>query len=183
MPEMIIRDVRVEGPRPKGNLVLEVAGNTPLSWPLLWVASEAGNEGNSLLKIIAHGLGIYVASLAGNYGARVPVVSQGGSGLKFCREGITLATLPQFSAWRGKLRQIEILGCGAAYITPGYEGKEGDGNLLCSRLAQITQANVRASTATQMYNLATMDMGSWEGTVLTYGPLGDVIRVEQAPEN
>ena len=84
MPDMIMRDVRVNGPRPKGSLDLEVAGNTPRSWLLLWVASEAGSEGDSLLKIFAHGLAP-ASFLAGNYGKLIAVYSQGGGGLKFCQ--------------------------------------------------------------------------------------------------
>jgi len=53
--------------------------------------------------------------------------------------------------------------------------------VLCYKLAQITGAKVRASTATQIYDLKTMDFGSWEGTVLTYGPTGSLVRVEHAP--
>ncbi len=53
---------------------------------------------------------------------------------------------------------------------------------LCSRLAKVTGAPVRASTATQYYNAKTMDFGAWEGTVLTYGPKGDVINVETNPK-
>jgi hypothetical protein len=77
------------------------------------------------------------------------------------------------------------------YITPGCDGKEGDGNLLCYRFAQITGTTVRASTATQQYlqhgkyvsSHDSLDFGPWEGTVLTYGPSGAVVKVEQAPAN
>ena len=93
-----------------------------------------------------------------------------------------MATIGKFAPLQGKLKRIDILGCGAAYITPGREGHDGDGNLLCYRLAQITQAYVRASTATQEYsNDGPIDFGKWEGTVLTYGPSGEVVKVEHAP--
>lgn len=80
---------------------------------------------------------------------------------------------------------VDLYACGVAYITPKYEGKVGDGNILCSRMAQILGTCVRASTATQYYNPGTaasgLDFGRWEGTVLTYGPRGDVVNVEHDP--
>jgi len=105
--------------------------------------------------------------------------SQGGSGVQFCKENITLGTVARFAPLRGLLKGIDLLACGAAYITPGFEGREGDGNLLCCRLAQTTQTFVRASTATQLYyGLPAIDFGEWEGTVLTYASSGAVVKVE-----
>jgi hypothetical protein len=56
------------------------------------------------------------------------------------------------------------------------------------KMAQTLQTNVRASTATQVYAAREgwpfaphLDFGLWEGTVLTYGPKGNVIKVEQGP--
>jgi hypothetical protein len=52
-------------------------------------------------------------------------------------------------------------------------------------MAQILDTSVRASTAKQFYTLGSagsgLDFGQWEGTVLTYGPRGDVVNVEHAP--
>jgi hypothetical protein len=182
--ELIIRDVRLSGPRPRGDEVLEVDENTPLDWPFRWIGSKSDQyKGDVSLKILAHGYETRAGFLAGSRGTPLAVYSQGGSGIQFCREGIVLGTISQFVRIRGKVKMIEILGCGAAYITPGCEGREGDGNLLCFRLAQIAQTIVRASTATQIYsNDGPIDMGPWEGTVLTYGPSGAVVKVEHAPE-
>ena len=101
---------------------------------------------------------------------RKRIESQGGWGLWFCAQNLILDTLNEFFPWYRKVKQIDILGCGAAYITPGREGKAGDGNFLCYRLAQITGSYVRASTAAQNY--VGMDFGPWEGTVITYAPTG-----------
>lgn len=184
MQELIIRDVRLAGPGPQGNEVLEVDENTPLDWPITWTALKSKEYGGDVsLKIMAHGYETRTGFLAGSRNEPLAVYSQGGSGIQFCREGISLGTIRKFEALRGKVKKIEILGCGAAYITPGWEGREGDGNLLCYRLAQYTQAYVRASTATQTYsNDGPIDFGRWEGTVLTYGPSGAVVNVESAPE-
>jgi len=185
MQDLIIRDVRVAGPRPAGNEVLEVDQDTPLDWPINWLATKSGEYGGQVrARIIAHGGGFYSGAIVGSYGREYPWYSQGGAGIQFCKQGIYLWTISKFAALRGKLVQIDIMGCGAAYITPGREGKDGDGNVLCSRLAQTTQAFVRASTATQEYdNTGPIDMGRWEGTVLTYGPSGGVVKVEQAPSS
>lgn len=185
MQELIIRDVRLEGGKPKGNEVLEVDANTPLDWPLLWTKGKSKDYGGDVyLRIAAHGYETAVMDhlpLASGSQSRIESVhqSQGGSGIQFCKENITLSTLAKFSLLNGLLKGIDLLACGAAYITPGFEGREGDGNLLCYRLAQITQTFVRASTATQLYyGLPTIDFGEWEGTVLTYAPSGAVVKVE-----
>jgi hypothetical protein len=183
MQDLIIRDVRLEGARPAGNEVLEVDANTPLDWPISWLLSKSTAYGGDVrARIMAHGIGFYSAATVGNYGVSHPQYSQGGAGIQFCKQGIRLATLDKFVPLRGKLPRIDILGCGAAYITPGLENREGDGNLLCYRLAQIIQATVRASTATQVYDPdGAINFGKWEGTVLTYAPSGAVIKVESAP--
>lgn len=47
------------------------------------------------------------------------VVSPGGAGMQVCRENLTLDTVGYFKAWAGKVKRIDMLGCGIAYITPG----------------------------------------------------------------
>jgi hypothetical protein len=185
MQELIVRDVRLLGGRPRGTEVLEVDDATPIDWPVLWTKTKSDlYKGDVYLRIAAHGYETAVMDhlpLATGTTTRVESVSysQGGAGVQFCKENLTLTTLTRFSPLRGLLKGIDLLACGAAYITPGFEGREGDGNVLCSRLAQVTQTYVRASTATQTYyGLPTIDFGEWEGTVLTYGPSGAVVKVE-----
>jgi len=198
MEELIIRDVRLQGGKPLGRFVLEVDANTPIDWPISWASAQARRPelaGNVALKIMAHGFeqrigddpmdANVVWGMGGNVRSAPPprpgtgIYSQGGAGIQFCREYIRLATLNKFTPLRGLLKGIDLMACGAAYITPGFAGTDGDGNLLCYRLAQITQSYVRASTATQLYfTLPTVDFGAWEGTVLSYGPSGAVVKVE-----
>jgi hypothetical protein len=205
MQELIIWDIRLSGKRPRGEEVAEVNQSIPLDYAIAWTAMKSGQYGGDVnLKILAHGFETGTGFLAGSRGGwevsqprlgadgrpvatptssgLLGVYSQGGNGIQCCQEGILLSTISKFGVLRGKLKKIEILGCGAAYITPGCEGREGDGNLLCYRLAQIAQTSVRASSATQLYDPdGPIDFGAWEGTVLTYGPSGAVIKVEQAP--
>src|SRR5262245_53774524 len=184
MQDLIIRDVRLEGLRPAGKEVLEVDENTPLIWPINWIAATSDKYGGDVrVKIMAHGIGFYSGDLVGNYGYTHPQYTQGGAGILFCKQGIRLATIEKFRALRGKVMWIDILGRGAAYHTPPRDGREGDGNLLRYRLAQMTQTFVRASTATQEYTDigGAIDFGRWEGTVLTYDKTGAVVKVEHAP--
>ncbi len=189
MQELIIRDVRLAGGKPVGKEVLEVDPNTPIDWPVAWARQRSDAYGGDVyLKILAHGWepqlpGSATRAYRSGIVTQTPMYSQGGGGIMFCKEDIRLATLHHFAPLRGKLQGIDLLACGAAYITPGLEGRDGDGNLLCYRLAQVTGTYVRASTATQYYNDglrpgAPINFGPWEGTVITYGPSGSVYKVE-----
>lgn len=190
MQELIIRDVRLQGSKPKGDkdCVLEVDKDTPISWPILWTQNRSDDFGGDVyLRIMAHGFEPVESTECFSFdvtqfdSATVchEVHSQGGGGIVFCAENIVLKTLYKFAPLYGKLKGIDLLACGAAYITPGLEGREGDGNVLCSRLAKITHTWVRASTATQEYDYpGTINFGKWEGTVLTYNEEGAVVRVE-----
>jgi hypothetical protein len=74
--------------------------------------------------------------------------------------------------------QITITACQAAIITNA--DAPGDGNLLMSAFAKAAQAYVTASTADQIGALWLPSgyIDDWEGTVLTYGPEGNVVSVE-----
>lgn len=195
---LVVRDVRLHGYRPKGDHVLEVNFDTPLSWPIDWAQKKAKEyKGDVHLKIMAHGTGMEIECKAEEEDRKARACrieerhkkckfSQGGGGILFCREWIRPGTLHMFKPLRDKLKGIDLLACGTAYITPGYNGKRGDGNYLCYRMAQITKTYVRASSATQYYfpkgNDDAIDFGRWEGTVLTYGPKGNVVKVQTSPE-
>jgi peptidoglycan hydrolase-like protein with peptidoglycan-binding domain len=171
---LVYRDVRLLGWRPKGDTVIEVNFDTPLQWFIDSSSDVANKNSNAVrLKLMAHG---YTG----------PGGSQGGGGIQFCREDLSLSNLDRLRPLYGKfMAGVDVYACGVAYITPGYEGKVGDGNVFCSRMAQILGTHVRASTATQYYGLGSassgLEFGRWEGTVLTYGPRGDVVNVEHAP--
>ncbi|WP_329342912.1 DUF4347 domain-containing protein [Streptomyces sp. NBC_00663] len=159
---LVYRDVRLLGNRPAGDTVIEVNFDTPLQWFLDSSRDTAAHTADPVrLKIMAHGAPAFV---------------------QFCRENLALANLPTLGVLRDSFRAgVDLFSCSAAFIAPGA----GDGNVFCSRLAQLLNTSVRASTATQFYTLGSagsgLDFGQWEGTVLTYGPRGDVINVEHAP--
>jgi hypothetical protein len=154
--------------------------NTPLSSCISWVCQEATANNSSFVRLViyCHGYETWkptAGALDENEDDR-DVLSQGGSGLQLCQDDVNLTTLALWQPAKGLLDWIEIHGCGAAYITPGCEGGPGDGNLLCSRFAQITGASVQASTATQ-YVAGGGDI-PWTGSVYTYGPSGAVTNVQ-----
>ena len=90
------------------------------------------------------------------------------SGIRFCKEDISLTTIPKFAPLRDLPDWIDMTSCGTAYITPDIGGGYGDGNVPCPRPAQTARAPVRVSTAIQLYDRTT-DFGPWEDTVLAYG--------------
>lgn len=159
---LVYRDVRLLGNRPAGDTVIEVNFDTPLQFFLDSATNTAAHTAAQVrLKIMAHG---------------APGLVQ------FCRENIAAANLPLLSTLRDKFAAgVDLFSCSVAFIEAG----NGDGNVFCSQMAQTLNTSVRASTATQFYNLgsagAGLDFGRWEGTVLTYGPRGDVIHVENSP--
>ena len=159
---LVYRDVRLEGFRPAGDTVIEVNFDTPLQFFLDTAGDVPTHTAQPVrLKIMAHGTPGHV---------------------RFCREELSLANVSALSVLRDKFASgVDLCACEVAFIAAG----QGDGNVFCSRMAQTLGTSVRASTAIQIYNLGTagsgLDFGGWEGTVLTYGPRGDVVNVEHAP--
>ncbi|MFC5547043.1 hypothetical protein [Massilia aerilata] len=132
----------------------------------------------------------WIAVVAADYKSRLPgsrftvvfnshgyeIMNHGGYGLAM-GTGIKRSDIPQFDKLRPHVDEIWFIACQAAYIdTPGGAG---DGNLLMSGIAKAAQASVKVSTATQVGDLWLPGgyVDDWEGTVLTYGPGGDVIDV------
>jgi hypothetical protein len=183
MQDLVVHDKRIAGwmpwTKPSVKELLQVDEDDTLSSMIAWVVGKSAQYGGDVrLKLMAHGItaaSVPDALIDGPRTSgvqRATIASQGGFGLNLCKEGLSLQTVQRFYPWHRKIKQIDILGCAAAYITPGREGKIGDGNLLCLKLAQITGSYVRASTAPQEYNTHTIDFGPWEGFVITYSPTG-----------
>jgi hypothetical protein len=177
MHMLSVWDRRLKGYPPLGDTVRSVDENTSIT-DFVAMAVQVADKFNKevYLRICCHG-----RDLSDNPS------SQGGNGLVFCKGDLGHERLSYLAPLRGKLRGgVDLLACGAAYINPGYGGRQyGDGNYFCFRMAQILATNVRASTAEQVYSPSghrwftpALDFGPWEGTVLTYGPKGNVIKVE-----
>ncbi len=177
------RDLRLPGCPPAGKYLLQVDEKTPLALAIKWVCDQYDALDAPLaLEIFAHGYESLMSETDPMLQSEKKTLSQGGGGIVFCKEDITIGTVLRFRPWRGKVKSIVLHSCGAAYITPGSAGGPGDGNMLCSQLAMNSGATVQASTATQHYagcrSDGHMDFPKWEGSVFTYGPDGKVIKVE-----
>ncbi|HYE72168.1 MAG TPA: hypothetical protein VEF04_02515 [Blastocatellia bacterium] len=94
--------------------------------------------------------------------------------------GISTVDIPKFGKLKGLVDRIWLVACTVARIT-----SVGDGNLFLSGIAKESGALVTGSTASQKtYRLFYIPYGKideWEGTVLTYGPKGDVVDVRHYP--
>lgn len=121
-----------------------------------------------------------------------------GYGLEFC-EDLTVANVGLLDPLGSILiREIFIYGCGAAHIASGTAGRpvNGNGHFLCSEIARRTRTYVTASTEPQavfggfsyadsglmgdllmetMVGRSAIDMGEWEGLVVRYDPLGNLV--------
>ena len=117
---------------------------------------------------------------------------QGGYGLQFCHEGITLRNVTQIgTALSNKVDLIITRACqaanrafttGSSYI--GHYDQQGDGMLLCQRLAVSANVPVVAAVQNQLYsyeydsswfglsesNERNVDFGNWEGGVFVFAP-------------
>jgi len=179
MPSYIIRDVRLHGWKPAGN-VLEVNFDTPISWIMNRIKANASKK--LVVKIMAHGLPGFVQ--CGNGSALHPQVGN----------GMSLSDLGWFRQIRGKIKRLEFHSCLVARIgsSPECGSMDAyDGNLFCYRLAQTIKAQVKASIHLQWYAPGTdvngrptgrgIDFGKWNGRVFTWGRKGNIIRTQDYP--
>lgn len=100
----------------------------------------------------------------------------GGYGLSM-GTGIRKADLSKFSALKGLVDNIWITACGAARISPADWTGNGDGNVFCSEMAKQSGAYVVAATTHQDGDsvLPKNHIDNFEGLVLKYGPMGNVV--------
>ena len=182
MYTLIWRDVRLLGWRPNEGdktKVMECNFDTPLSWFVGYSSGYADSirkEKNDVvyLKIMAHG---YYTSGSGGYG------------LQFCKEDIVLSTLAKLLGLHGKFAAgVDVLACGAAAIAPASGATEGNGAILCRRLAMSLATNVTASDTPQLYGKGTgpkdgIDFGKWQGNVFTWDKKGILIKKQVFPKD
>ena len=176
MKDLFVHDLRLVGRTPPGNYPrFDVDETTPLSYFVTRTLQEAAAYRDEV-RLLLHTHGWERKGLGGGFG------------LVLCREGLTLDTVDALAPLNGHIHGgIVLYGCGAAHIAPGREGRPGDGNLLCSRMAQITGTTVTAGTADQYSaGLAgprdrpqdvVIHPCDFRGDVLVYGPSGAVIEV------
>jgi len=95
---------------------------------------------------------------------------------------ITRQDTPQFEVLKDDdgsplVKRIWIVACSAAYIGSGWKG---DGNLFSCEIAKASGAYVTVPTSGQKgeRDVPGGYIDNWEGTVLTYGPKGNVVAVK-----
>jgi len=163
--DYLIYDDRLDGSRPKGNFwSMQVGEDTPITTAVQRTIARANLSGGGKIRtliLMCHGIednGI------------------GGYGLLFCNEDLTQNTVHMLSPLKGKLEKIVLLACSAAHTA--VQGGEGDGELLCKRMARATGAWVKASTYRQEYVTWSLskgfgnDFGDFEGDCWWFDPSG-----------
>ena len=170
-PAMVLNSHDVPGAEYKMTNTWKVPENTTPQHMLGWCAQVFKDfktkHPNSTTTLIINCHGDVTAGNRGGYGLLI------GTGIK-------LGTVSEFEKIAPHCDQIIITACQAARITSA--GGDGDGNLLMSGIAKAAQAYVTCSTADQTIAwtpwLPFGYIDDWEGTVLTYGPEGNVVAVE-----
>jgi hypothetical protein len=160
--DYIIWDQRLEGSRPRRYMTLAVNEDTKLTDAVSYAVMRAGFNGGKLdrLFLMAHG---------------IEDNGHGGYGMQFCAEDLTQLTVHMLGPLNKKVNKIILLSCSvAALANESAKGGEGDGELLCRRMAKITGAWVRASTYQQEYYSSSVgiDFGDWEGDCWWFSPDG-----------
>ena len=111
--------------------------------------------------------------------------SHGCGGRMLIGEGFKRRHTPKFAVLKGLVNQIWLCGCSVARIEGSGDNDvlyscTNDGNLFCCEIAKASGAFVTAPTGLQKgeKNVKYGHIDDWEGTVLTYGPLGNVVAVK-----
>lgn len=189
----IVRDVRLFGWKPFGD-VLDVNGDTPLQWVVGEIVRRGkANQGNLVVKFMCHGVPGFAQCARGSFPHPTlqPVFDNAYTPPKYIGPGsggICIHDLPTLSKMAGVVRRIEFHSCLIARMGTCSEANGHtcyDGNAFCFRLAQTTQAEVKASIHLQAYwgrypSLG-MHFGSWNGRVFTWGPGGNILKMEDFP--
>jgi hypothetical protein len=170
MPNFFLHDTRVTGPTPPCDHAIQISPSDSLRSKAQelaeWIEGNAEGEAWQLtLHILCHGTpqGLWLGA---------PNATQ-----------LNAATL--FAPLRGKVGNVDIHGCGAAYNYTISNPPAGiyNGAAFCSVLARTLLANVRAADATQwllpgssVANTSNRDMLlNWQGNLGTWNSQGRLI--------
>lgn len=125
------------------------------------------------LEILAHGM--YFGERYSEPYMSLDTSSYGGFGINLGTPKVTIYNVNMFSILKDKVRNIILDCCGVANTQPLYRGSFGDGQLLCSKIAQHSGATVYAAdeaqsgsgrrTVNNMHN-------EWRGNVYRFNPDG-----------
>jgi hypothetical protein len=170
MRDLIVHDTRLFGNTPSGDFdAFDVNETVPLNQFLAAaLVTSWRNGGISRLRLLAHGY--------------ENAMNQLGYGMQFCKESLTNQNVHLLSLLKGEVNVIQLYSCGVANTQAGLEetGADGDGFTFCRKMAAVTGAWVKASSALQRYNWFNpnpwhwmqIDFGDWEGDVYWFSPDG-----------
>lgn len=178
LDKAVFRDKRL-----KGQLAVvdswrscELDGSTSNAVAFAFLDSLVAARGSKLDKlfIMCHGYGESIAS-------RVRGIDgfSGGFGLQLGSEDVTIETVNLWSSIRNKVKDIIVYACAAAEVSSLRDESDGDGRLLMTQLAEITNANVYASENIQYYYTEMMEFGWWDGSLYRFTPKGEVTPASQ----
>jgi hypothetical protein len=125
MPIFIVRDVRLQGWRPNGD-VLEVNFDTPLGWVLDNIVQRGGSD--LTVQFMCHGLPGYL------------MFCKGSTGHPQAGPGLTSSDIGSFQKINGALKRLEFHSCLVARIGSCWEATSlgytmnYDGNAFCLAL-------------------------------------------------
>lgn len=176
-----VRDVRLHGWAPDGDY-METNFDTPSSWIISQIKSRAATyPGQLVVDFMCHGLPGFL------------LCAQGRRTHPTAGNGLSEDDILDFGQLKGLVKRFEFRACLVARMgtCPECHGHIGwDGNRFCYRFAQATQAQVKASLHLQYGSDGTDGDGNhvgpsydcaWAGRVYTWGPKGNILRMEDFP--
>ena len=169
---VLVYDRRLEGSVPKFDGKVVEAGKHmnlhEMVSRILVIADENGGKIGAI-HIMGHG---------------IEEEEVGGYGVLLCKEELTNNTVHMLRPLRGKVDKIVLLACSAAHTAKGNTRLDGDGDLFCHRLANLTRTWVKASTFRQEYVIWSWakswgtDFGNWEGDAWWFSPDGRKLKAD-----
>jgi hypothetical protein len=130
----------------------------------MWRTWDARSENTTRDRIITEIRNLALSVPNGGRAINLVIAGHGYPGYLQVGEGFQEQHLQMFASWRGLFATIWLMGClvGRNVNMPVQSDSgsySGDGKGFCSRLAHITEANVIASTETQIANMETYPYG------------------------
>jgi hypothetical protein len=174
----IIHDNRLLGRAPgseQGYRLYRVNRNVSLVSAFRHIANDSRSHGGiQELLVMCHGY----ESHENEEMQMSTIQARGGYGLQLGTEGLSRSNVWLMASLKDKVQKIIIYSCATADIAAGGQGSYHDGREFCREIALVTNAEVIASSAIQMYNpnigVGRIDFSSWEGSVYNFSPSGVV---------
>ena len=179
---MILHDTRLIGNAPSSlaNNIFKIDGNFDTAQAFQWIGTYARSQkGLDHLLIMCHG-GVKEDSEMPNQNLKSMALRE--RGLQIGKQNLLHSNLHVTAVLKGFVTKITVFACNIAETDSGVKNTADDGKLFCKYLAAYTDAEVIASSETQLYHrgvmsalfgvTGTIDFGQWEGPVYSFMPDG-----------